>query len=53
LPGSPAIGNGLNLKQLFNIDPGPRDYYGTPLPTDGKLDMGAHQFAVPNPAKPR
>ena len=53
LPGSPAIDNGLNLKQLFNIDPGPRDYYGTPLPTDGKLDMGAHQFAVPNPAKPR
>jgi hypothetical protein len=53
LPASPAIDNGLNLKQLFNIDPGPRDYYGTPLPTDGKLDMGAHQFAVPNPAKPR
>ncbi|HOK46282.1 MAG TPA: hypothetical protein PLK67_10140, partial [Bryobacteraceae bacterium] len=44
LQGSPAISKGLNLKKLFNIDPGTRDYYGNPLPADGSLDIGAHQF---------
>lgn len=41
---SPAINNGLNLKKLFGIDPGTRDYYGNPLPADGSLDIGAHEF---------
>lgn len=42
-PGSPAIDAGLDLRR-FGIDPGRRDYFGTPLPDDGRFDMGAHEF---------
>jgi hypothetical protein len=49
MPGSPAIDAGLDLRQLFGLDPGKRDYYGTPLPASGRLGMGAHQFAGPLP----
>ncbi len=49
LPGSPAIDAGLDLRRLFGIDPGERDYFGTPLPPDGRLEMGAHEFAEPSP----
>lgn len=43
LPGSPAIGAGLDLKALFSIDPGKRDYYGEALPASGALTIGAHE----------
>jgi hypothetical protein len=45
LPGSPALDAGLDLRRLFGLDPGKRDYYGTHLPASGKLAMGAHQFS--------
>ena len=37
---SPAIGAGLDLKKEFGIDPGPKDFYGNPLPS-GALSIGA------------
>jgi hypothetical protein len=43
LPGSPAIGAGLDLRALFSIDPGKRDYYGAALPALGVLSIGAHE----------
>ncbi len=43
LPGSPAIGAGLDLRALFSIDPGKRDYYGNALPASGALSIGAHE----------
>ncbi len=45
LPGSPAIDSGLDLRTLFQIDPGKRDFYGTLIPVNGKHDMGAHEFS--------
>lgn len=44
--GSPAIDNGLNLRELFGIDPGPRDFYGTALPMNGRFDIGAHELVI-------
>lgn len=44
LPGSPAIDAGLDLRELFGIDPGKRDFYGVSLPSGGRYDMGAHEF---------
>jgi hypothetical protein len=41
--GSPAVGAGLDLRKMFGIDPGPVDFYGNPLPTEGRLSMGAHE----------
>ncbi|WP_233635779.1 right-handed parallel beta-helix repeat-containing protein [Hymenobacter setariae] len=32
LPDSPVQGAGLNLKAVFNISPGPRDFVGNPTP---------------------
>ena len=40
-PGSPLIDKALNLKSLFKIDPGSRDYYGTTLPQFSGYDVGA------------
>jgi hypothetical protein len=51
LPGSPAIDAGLDLRGDFGLDPGKRDYYGTPLPANGGLDMGAHEFVDPSPRR--
>ncbi|NWF84027.1 MAG: right-handed parallel beta-helix repeat-containing protein [Bryobacteraceae bacterium] len=45
-PGSPAAGAGLDLRALFSIDPGGRDYYGNPLPAAGPLSIGAHEAAA-------
>jgi hypothetical protein len=50
-PGSPAIDAGLDLRRDFGIDPGERDYYGSPLPANRRLDMGAHEFADPSPRR--
>ncbi len=43
LQGSPASARGLDLRTLFSIDPGKRDYYGIPLPPSGALSIGAHE----------
>lgn len=43
LPGSPAVGAGLDLRALFSIDPGKRDFYGNALPASGPLTIGAHE----------
>ena len=44
LNGSPAIDTGLNLKELFGINPGDRDFYGSPLPQGSKQDVGACEY---------
>lgn len=41
---SPLIEAGLNLQQLFGIDPGSQDYYGNNLPQLAAFDIGAHEF---------
>ncbi len=46
LPGSPAIGAGLDLRSVFSIDPGKRDFFGNPLPASGPVSVGAHEAAV-------
>jgi hypothetical protein len=38
------IDHGLDLKSLFGIDPGSRDFYGTSIPTGDNYDIGAHEF---------
>ncbi|HET8547921.1 MAG TPA: right-handed parallel beta-helix repeat-containing protein [Bryobacteraceae bacterium] len=42
--GSPAIDAGLDLRALFRIDPGRRDYYGAAIPSGSAFDVGAHEF---------
>ncbi|NNC88163.1 MAG: right-handed parallel beta-helix repeat-containing protein [Akkermansiaceae bacterium] len=42
--GSPMVDAGLDLQAEFGIDPGPRDFYGGPLPYGTALDIGAHEF---------
>jgi hypothetical protein len=44
-PGSPMIDAGLDLAGLFGVDPGPHDFYGTPLPQGAALDIGAFEAA--------
>jgi hypothetical protein len=41
--GSPAVGAGLDLRKQFGIDPGPVDFYGNPLPSEGPSSIGAHE----------
>ena len=31
------------LRKTFGIDPGPVDFYGNPLPPEGRLSIGAHE----------
>ena len=38
------INQGLDLESAFGINPGPRDFYGTKIPSGGKYDIGAHEF---------
>jgi hypothetical protein len=40
---SPLIDAGLDLRSLFNIDPGFRDFYGVSLPQFLGYDVGAHE----------
>jgi hypothetical protein len=42
---SPLIDRGLNIKSSFGLDPGLRDFYGTPIPNSGNYDIGAHEFS--------
>jgi hypothetical protein len=46
--GSPLIESGLDLKALFHIDLGDRDFWGNPLPKDIRAAVGAHTGSVPN-----
>lgn len=41
---SPLIDAGLDLRSLFGIDPGKRDFYGTSIPQGKAYDIGAHEF---------
>ncbi len=43
LPDSPAAGSGLDLRGRFNIDPGSRDFFGSPIPAGTRPDIGACQ----------
>ncbi len=44
LPGSLVIDMGLDLKDLFDLDPGAKDMLGTPLPSGQAFDIGAIEF---------
>ncbi len=43
-PGSPCIDAGLDLRKLFKIKPGKRDYYGNKIPRGKRFDVGAHEY---------
>ena len=38
---SPLVGAGLDLKGLFNLDPGELDYWHNKMPRDGRWAIGA------------
>ncbi|MHC4538866.1 MAG: right-handed parallel beta-helix repeat-containing protein [Planctomycetota bacterium] len=40
---SPLIDAGLDIRSLFAIDPGSRDFYGNPIPSGKSFDIGAHE----------
>jgi hypothetical protein len=40
---SPAVGAGIDLRKVFGVDPGPVDFYGNPLPSEGLPSIGAHE----------
>jgi len=46
--GSPLIDAGLNLRSLFGIDPGNRDFFGNPIPQGKGYDIGAHELILEN-----
>jgi hypothetical protein len=43
LDGSPAIDAGLDLRELFKMDPGKRDFFGNLIPRGRRFDIGAHE----------
>jgi hypothetical protein len=43
-PNSPLIGRGLDLNQMYNIDPGDADISGNALPQGKGFDIGALEF---------
>ncbi len=45
---SPLIDAGLDLRSLFGIDPGKRDFYGTSIPQGKAYDIGAHEIILEN-----
>jgi hypothetical protein len=45
---SPLIDVGLDLRSLFGIDPGGRDFFGNPVPQGKGLDIGAHEIILEN-----
>ncbi|MBE0655829.1 MAG: hypothetical protein IH594_18660, partial [Bacteroidales bacterium] len=44
---SPLINRGLNLKELFGLEPGPQDITGKAIPIDEKYDIGAVEHRSP------
>lgn len=50
--GSPCLKAGLDLQKTFGIDPGKRDFFGNPLPTNALPSIGAGEVpAKPEPVK--
>jgi hypothetical protein len=45
---SPLIDAGIDLRSLFGIDPGSRDFYGNPIPQGKGFDIGAHEIVLEN-----
>ena len=45
---SPLIDAGLDLRSLFGIDPGKRDFFGNPIPQGKGYDIGAHEIILEN-----
>ncbi|UCC98447.1 MAG: right-handed parallel beta-helix repeat-containing protein [Phycisphaerales bacterium] len=45
---SPLIDAGLDLRSLFGIDPGDRDFFGTSIPQGKAYDIGAHEIVLEN-----
>jgi hypothetical protein len=45
---SPLIDAGLDLRSLFGIDPGNRDFFGNSIPQGKAYDIGAHEIIVNN-----
>jgi hypothetical protein len=41
---SPCIDKGLDLKTLFQMDPGKRDFFGHPIPAGSTFDIGACEY---------
>ncbi len=51
-PDSPLVGAGLDLAAQFGIDPGPRDFFGNPLPpAGGQYAIGCDQ-GLSDPPRP-
>ncbi len=44
--GSPVIDAGIDLKTLFNIDPGTRDFFGNKIKFGDAFDMGVYEYDV-------
>lgn len=42
--GSPAVDQGLNLRELLGFDPGSTDFYGNTIPQGTGYDIGAHEM---------
>ena len=45
---SPLIDTGIDLRSLFGINPGNRDFYGNPIPQGKGFDIGAHEIVARN-----
>jgi len=45
---SPLIDAGVDLRSMFGIDPGDRDFYGNPIPQGKGFDIGAHEIILEN-----
>jgi hypothetical protein len=45
---SPLIDAGLDLRSLFGIDPGDRDFFGNSIPQGKGYDIGAHEIILEN-----
>jgi len=45
---SPLIDAGLDLRSLFGIEPGNRDFFGNSIPQGKGYDIGAHEIIIKN-----
>jgi hypothetical protein len=43
-PSSPLLGKGLDLKSMFGVVVGERDFYGSRIPSDRQFEIGAHEL---------
>ncbi len=48
---SPMIDAGINLRAMFGIDLGNRDFFGNPIPQGKGFDIGAHEITLENTPK--